>query len=88
MTEAVVYTATVKTDNNTSSLYVGSTEGPFKQILYEHKSNMRIEKNKTKTTLSQYVWELKDKGVNAEIEWEILRKCKKYESGGKSVMYA
>ena len=83
LTEAVVYTATVKTDNHGSSLYVGSTEGPFKQRLYEHKSNMRIEKNKTKTTLSQYVWELKEKGVNAEIEWEILRKCKKYESGGK-----
>ena len=44
---------------------------------------MRIEKNKTKTTLSQYVWDLKDKGVNAEIEWKIVRKCKKYESGDK-----
>ena len=80
LTEAIVYKAEIKTQG---IVYIGSTEGPFKQRLYEHKSNMRIEKNKTKTTLSQYAWELKDRGVNAEIEWKIVRKCKKYESGDK-----
>ena len=80
LTEAVVYKAEVKPLGIT---YIGSTEGPLKQRLYEHKSNMRIEKNKAKTTLSQYVWDLKDRGVNAEIEWKIVKKCKKYESGDK-----
>ena len=82
--EAVVYKAKVKQNNdNNTVIYIGSTEGDFKQRLYQHKSDMKHEKNRNKTTLTKYFWDLKDKGVSAEIEWEILKKCKKYESGEK-----
>ena len=83
LSEAVVYKATVKAENQEDIVYFGSTEGSMKQRLYGHKSDMRVEKNKNKTTLSKHMWELKGKGVNATIEWEIVKKCRKYASGDK-----
>ena len=81
--EAVVYKAKVKTSSNDNEniSYIGSTDGDFKQRLYQHKSDRKYEKNRNKTTLAKHLWDLKDRGVNAEIEWDILKKCKKYESG-------
>ena len=82
MVESVVYKATV-TSNEERNIYIGSTEGSFKQRYTQHKSDIRNEKGKNKTTLSKYMWDMKEKGKHAEIEWSILKKCKKYGSGSR-----
>ena len=77
-----IYKAEVKS-NEGMCMYIGSTEGTFKQRMYGHKSDMKSDKNKNKTTLTRYMWDLKERGVDAEIEWKILKKCKKYKCGSK-----
>ena len=81
--ESVVYKANVIKENGEKIAYIGSTEGRFKQRYYGHKSDIKNEKGKNKTTLAKHVWEMKDKKENVKIEWEILKKCNKYKSGSK-----
>ena len=78
--ESVVYKATVTTNQDKQS-YIGSTEGTFKQRYTQHKSDFRNIKAKNKTTLSKYMWDLRENGVNTEIKWMILKKCRKYKCG-------
>ena len=38
----------------------------------------------TNTKLATYVWDKRDEGVEIkEVKWEILKKCQKYEPGGR-----
>ena len=82
MIESVVYKATV-TSNEEKCIYIGSTEGSFKQRYTQHKSDIKNERGKNKTTLSKYMWDMKERRKHAEIEWSILKKCKKYTSGSR-----
>ena len=79
----VVYKATVNTETETKS-YIGSTEGSFKQRYYQHKSDMNLQHNKTKTKLTQHIWNCKQANKNYTIKWEILNKCTKYKPGKKT----
>ena len=80
--ESVVYKAEVKS-NEGMDAYIGSTEGTFKQRMYAHRSDMRNEKGKNRTTLTRYMWDKKERGVSTDIEWKIIRKCNKYKCGNK-----
>ena len=82
MIESVVYQAKVKSEEE-EWIYIGSTEGSFKQRLYGHRCDMKNKENGNSTTLSKYVWERKEKGKNVEIEWKILKKCRKYRCGSR-----
>ena len=82
MIESVVYKAEVKS-NEGMDAYIGSTEGTFKQRMYAHRSDMRNEKGKNRTTLTRYMWDKKERGVSTDIEWKIIRKCNKYKCGNK-----
>ena len=80
LTEAVVYKATIKTQNDTQT-YIGSTEKDFKQRYYAHKGDMNRKENRFKTALANYVWECKDRGDIPTVTWEFMRKCNKYKCG-------
>ena len=67
-----------QTDKKT---YIGSTEATFKQRYYGHKADMNKQANRHNTTLSQYIWDCKDKGVEPIVKWEVARKCRKYRCG-------
>ena len=43
---------------------------------------MNCEKYKNATELSKFIWDLKGKGINYEIKWEIVRKAQPYRPGG------
>ena len=50
---------------------------------YDHKSSFAHEIYRHKTTLSNYVWEVKNKfGIDPILKWEIVKRCSKYKSGG------
>ena len=75
----VIYQADVKT-NSTTKKYIGSTEGTFKARFNSHKHSLS-NKNANSTTLSTYVWALKDAGKEYDITWKVIAKTGKYTPG-------
>ena len=64
------------------NVYVGSTQDPFKQEYYNHKSSFTHEIYRHKTSLFNYVWEVKNKfGINPILKWEIVKRYSKYKVG-------
>ena len=51
-------------------------------------SNIYIyEKYRHSTTLSSYVWEVKDKkGIDPILKWEVIMKCRKYWAGDRNCL--
>ena len=72
LSRAVVYKATVKSDFNEKS-YVGLTGNTFKDRYNSHQYSFRHKSCRKSTELSKYIWDLKDKGINYEIQCEIMR---------------
>ena len=72
LSRAVVYKATVKSDFDEKS-YVGLTGNTFKDRYNSHQYSFRHKSSQKSTELSKYIWDLKDKGINYEIQWEIMR---------------
>ena len=72
LSTAVVYKATVKSDFDEKS-YVGLTGNTFKDRYNSHQYSFRHKSSRKSTELSKYIWDLKDKGINHEIQWEIMR---------------
>ena len=58
----------------------------FEQRYTQHKSDFRNIKAKNKTTLSKYMWDLKENGVNTEIKWMILKNAESINVEVESVM--
>ena len=57
-----IYQATVtRYDNQQEETYIGLTENTFKTRYNGHTSSFRNEEKKNSTTLSQYIWSLKEK---------------------------
>ena len=79
LTEAIIYLATVESDNN-SKTYIGSCETPFKTRYYNHTKSSHNEKYKHETKLSGYLCELKEH-QNYSIGMEILSKSNNYQCG-------
>ena len=58
--------------------YIGLTENEFKTRFNLHKSSFNLERNRTLTTLSDHVWKLKNKNINFDIKWEVVKKVKPF----------
>ena len=71
----VVYQATVtRTDTNTTETYTGLSARRFKDRLYEHRADIR-DNRRNGTSLSNYIWTLKNSNTPFELKWKILSKC-------------
>ena len=77
---SVIYKATVSSENEERH-YIGATEQTFKKRYPNHKDAITKKSGKTATSLSTYVWRLKDAGEIPTIKWEIMRKCRPYRCG-------
>ena len=62
--------------------YIGSTID-FKKRYSQHKSSFNIRPT-AHTTLSSYVWKLKDKSIPFEIRWSIKSRGHAFSSGSRS----
>ena len=66
-------------NRNDKKVYVGLMQGSFKQ-----KTSFAHEIYRHKTSLSNYVWEVKKKfGIDPILKWEIVKRCSKYKGGGQ-----
>ena len=77
----VIYQADVLADNKTMT-YFGSTED-FKTRYYKHKASFN-QRPAQHTTLSSYIWRLKDESIPYEVNWSIKAKGHPFSSGGRS----
>ena len=75
LTTELVYQATVtRNDNQQEETYIGLTENTFKTRYNGHTNSFRNEEKKNSTTLSQYIWSLKEKKIAFTMKWKIISK--------------
>ena len=77
----VIYQANVHGDGKIMK-YFGSTVD-FKSRYSQHKSSLN-NRPTLHTTLSSYVWKLKDRNIKFDIKWSIIEKGHAFSSGSKS----
>ena len=82
-TKSIVYQATVTPSNQPPKIYIGMTENEFKTRYRNHKSSFNNVEHAGSTTLSKFIWELKESDIAYAIEWKILKRANAYRSGGK-----
>ena len=76
-TSSLIYQATVtRHDNNKEESYIGLTDNTFKTRYNGHTSSFRNEQYRNATTLSNYIWTLKDKNINYSLKWKNHRQRK------------
>ena len=67
--------------------YIGSTEQTFKKRYPKHKESINNKSSKSATTLSTYIWSLKDKGEDPQIKWEVLKNANRMHVVHGAAMY-
>ena len=77
---AIIYKATVSSDQG-EKFYIGATESTFKKRFANHKQSIEKRGKSSETSLSKYVWELKDKNIEHAIKWEIVKRSAPYKCG-------
>ena len=83
LTSALVYRATVETDGQPTRNYVGLTEQTFKARFYTHKDSFTHYEKRNATSLSQYIWKLKEADVVPRVSGEVLKRSEPYKCGGR-----
>ena len=79
LTEEVVYRCDVKTDCDADNrYYIGSCSTSFKSRFYNHCKSFTHERYAKETTLSGYLWQLKNAEKNYSLKWSIVAKAKPY----------
>ena len=79
---AIIYKAEVSSSQGTKT-YIGSTETSFKQRYANHKQSLEKRAKSTQTSLSKYVWELKDQQIEHSIKWQIIKRSSPYKCGSR-----
>ena len=77
--------------------YTGVTGNTFKQRLGGHRSDIKLRKNRHKSTLADHIWTLKDEGKDYNLEWNLVerapafnpttRKCRVCLKEKKQILY-
>ena len=84
-TSSLIYQAKVtRHDNNKEESYIGLTDNTFKTRYNGHTSSFRNEQYRNATTLSNYIWTLKDKNINYSLKWTIIDRGRAYQPSGKN----
>ena len=61
--------------------YIGITENEFQTRYNQHTSSFRLNhKKKTATTLSEFVWKLKESNTEYHISWDIIERAQPYSA--------
>ena len=84
LTSSLIYQATVvREDNKKEETYIGLTENTFKTRYTSHAESFRRKEKRNSTTLSQYIWTLKEKTIPYIVKWKIIERGKAYTPSGK-----
>ena len=62
-------------------MYLGTDEGDFKKPCYNHRKSFNNEASVSDTTLSKYIWKLKEaSNLSPTLVWSIAKKVLPYSS--------
>ena len=73
--DCVIYQAGVTAVGKQKEGYVGMAAPPFKTRLANHKTDFKYTGKRKHTRLAGYVWQLKDEGLDYNIEWQFLARA-------------
>ena len=73
----IVYQAQVEVENKETKTYIGQTATDFKHRLSTHTFSFN-NRDINQTSLSQYIWEVKDQGYEYKISWKIVDRGRKF----------
>ena len=86
LAESLIYRTEVTDEDSNVATYTGLTGNSFKKRHYFHKQTFKHRKLEHDTTLSSYIWSLKDADKDFGIQWKevgraprfnpITKKCK------------
>ena len=62
-------------EDNKVETYTGLTSMTFKKRCQGHKHSFNHRDSESSTTLSAHVWNLKDKGKDFRVKWEVIDKA-------------
>ena len=81
----VIYKCTVSaTQTFKQRVYLGIAEGNWKQRLYNHRQSFKDKRHKNDTTLSSYLWDLKENHNQIpKLTWSIVRFAPGYSNISK-----
>ena len=79
----VIYQADITPEIDNEHVYIGLTEGPFKERLSGHCTSFKYKQHKNKSKLSSFIWETKKKEQNFEIKWSVIRRRTPYKTESK-----
>ena len=71
----------VKPERDEEHKYIGLAEPSFKGRWADHCTSFRQRKQRNKSKLSTFVWDMNDKGQSCDIKWSVLRKSSPYRTG-------
>ena len=77
---STVYRAAVEAGGK-EHVYYGTSDGEIKERISTHNTSFKHRKYEHDTTLSKFIWSLKDKGVPYSIEWGIAARAGTYKCG-------
>ena len=84
LTTGIVYQSIVKrTDTQKEETYIGLTDTTFKTRYNGHTCTFRNPDKRINTTLSQYIWTLKDDNIPHSIKWKTISKSNSYSTASK-----
>ena len=85
MVQNVVYKCTVSaTPNFSKRVYLGVAEGDWKQRFYNHKKSTKSKSYRNDTTLSSYLWDLREKhNVFPTLTWSVVKSVPGYSNISK-----
>ena len=83
--QSVIYKCTVSaTQTFKQRVYLGIAEGNWKQRLYNHRQSFKDKRHKNDTTLSSYLWNLKENHNQIpKLTWSIVRFAPGYSNISK-----
>ena len=75
----VIYQADVTAVGKRKEGYVGMAAPSFKSRLANHRTDFKYTGKRKHTRLAGYVWQLKDEGLDYEIQWQFLARAPTYK---------
>ena len=60
--------------------YIGITEKEFKTRYNQHTSSFRLNHKKSATTLSEFIWKLKESKTEYHLSWDVIERAQPYSA--------
>ena len=81
--KSTIYKCIVSSEGDPNKVYLGVCEGEWKTRFSNHKKSFNHRIYQKETSLSKYVWELKDAGKMPLFKWSIVKRIPAYSNISK-----